>query len=108
MGVTGRADGPPPAAADSALLHDVRIGRDTIAYETGRQFDGIVANAQVGTSDLVGHTKLFLKGADDNVAAESFDFDGRRLLWRQLGCARWHLEIRNVSSGRVAAEPLRC
>lgn len=94
--------------APANRLYDVRIGSDTIAYESESEFIASGRDTRIETSDLAGNARVVVTGADDYSSNEGFDFDGQRLLWRQLGCKRWRLVTHDVADGPVAFKPLHC
>jgi hypothetical protein len=80
--------------------YDVHIAADRIAFERGRDSRGdfAIQDAEVGLSDLAGHTQIVARHADDYPSQESFDYDGQHLLWRQLGCEHPELVIAAVDA----------
>jgi hypothetical protein len=69
--------------------YEVRIARNTIAFEVGRQpAAGLVARARVGVSDLSGHATLMGNLGEGSQFTDDFDFDGRSLVWWSYGCRR--------------------
>jgi hypothetical protein len=77
--------------------YDVHIAADKIAFERGRGSD-VIQDAEVGLSDLAGHTQIVVKHADDYPTSQSFDYDGQHLVWRQLGCEHPELVIAAVDA----------
>lgn len=91
-------------------LYDVRIVGDRIAFQTGNTVSaGWVREADVGVVDLGGNVSWLAGGTDAFLMDESFDYDGKRLLWRELSCEERRLVIRDVdASGKARRPATRC
>jgi hypothetical protein len=78
--------------------YHVHIANNTIAFERGNDPHGVTQRAEVGISDLAGRTHIVARHTDDSTSEEGFDYDGHRLLWRQLGCEHAQLMIQATST----------
>jgi hypothetical protein len=95
LGLAGRGD------------YDVRIARDRIAFQRGTSEIGQAIDAEVGVSDLRGNARIVARHTDDYYLRESFDFDGRRVLWRNVGCTRVRLVVRSAAARTAARQAQR-
>jgi hypothetical protein len=88
-------------------LYDVRIAANRIAFQRGRG-DSLIPNAEIGITDLRGNSRVLVRGSDAYLFGESFDYDGQRLLWRRVGCARVELIVQETTSRTRDGLPRRC
>jgi hypothetical protein len=94
--------------------YGVRMAGDRIAYQADL-YPGSDSgqDAELGLVDLAGAvTVIARRTLAPRGATESFDYDGERLLWRELGCKRWRLVVRGTadpgsSPGNARGCPLR-
>jgi hypothetical protein len=82
----------------------VRMAGDRVAFQGGHPQDFSIQNAYVGVADLGGGVRLAARATDTLAATttESFDYDGRRLVWREFGCEERRLRIRSIDEPGIA------
>lgn len=91
--------------------YSVRMARDRIAYQGGGS-PPATQNAEIGLVDLGGAVTVIARRTAAPGGTDSFDYDGGRLVWRELGCKRWRLVIQDAtdpgnSPGNAQTCPLR-
>ena len=89
-------------------LNDFRLIDDQVAYQGGLEtYFFWVKSAKIGLIDLQGNGGLLARRTDARMFSESFDFDGERVVWRELGCEKYRLVIVEASRQSVAPGPRR-
>lgn len=84
-------------------LYDVRIKNDLIALQ--RSADpprDWVPDAEIGLATLAGEVRWLARRTYGLFRAESFDYDGERVVWRELGCDGWRLVVRDIDDPGIA------
>jgi hypothetical protein len=99
-----------PVPVPNHHLNDPRIGNDLIAFQRGgNTFFDWVEHADVGIVDLNGDIRRVARRTDGWMLTESFDFDGERVAWRERGCERYRVVVRETSVEGVApGTPAEC
>jgi hypothetical protein len=93
----------PLPASDS---YDVRIANNLLAYQTGKLVDGKgVTPATIGVTDLAGRATVHVRGAEDTITTEGFDFDGKLLAWYSYGCTRAAIRTKRIDQPPVTTRP---
>jgi hypothetical protein len=84
-------------------FYDVRMERDRIALQrsTGPSGDW-VPDSEIGLATLTGEVRWLARRTYGLKLAESFDYDGERVLWRQLACDGWRLVVRDLDDPGIA------
>jgi hypothetical protein len=78
---------------------DVRMAGDRIAFQAGNETSwNWVRDADVGLVDLEGNARWLGHGTDAFIFKESFDYDGERAVWRELGCEQRRLVVWDVDA----------
>lgn len=78
--------------------YDIHMTGDEIAFQRGKAPNYVVQNAAIGITNLAGDARILARHTDDYIGQESFDFDGMRLVWRELGCERPRLVVRDAGA----------
>jgi hypothetical protein len=87
--------------------YEVRIAGDRIGYEAGRHAGaGELTLADIGVSDLAGHTHRVGTLGEGSVFTDDFDFDGTHLAWWSYGCTRAFVHIADAN-GAAQISPRR-
>jgi hypothetical protein len=77
---------------------EVHITGDRIGFETGTQpCCGFVSSANVGVTDLAGHSRGLGNLGEGTVFDDNMDFDGKRVAWWTYGCTRAFVHV--ISAG---------
>jgi hypothetical protein len=88
--------------------YDVKIANDRIAFQRGNGPNWAIQDAEVGIAELSGRTRILGRGSDDMARRESFDFDGRRLVWIELGCEDRTIVVHDIDAASRENPRGRC